>query len=71
MFADAVNSTSVHCHLIGGFLCQVKDAVAHVMSSLGPIDILVNNAGVMYYTLMRNCHEQEWEHQIDVNCKVT
>ena len=49
---------------------QVQDAVKYTLSTLGPVDILVNNAGVMYYTLMKNCHEDEWEQQIDVNCKV-
>ena len=38
--------------------------------TLGPVDILVNNAGTMYYTMMKNLHEDEWERQIDVNIKV-
>lgn len=42
----------------------------HTESVFGPIDILVNNAGVMYYTMMKNLHEDEWERQIDLNCKV-
>ena len=36
---------------------------------MGPVDILVNAAGVMYYTNMRALHEDEWEQQVDVNCK--
>ena len=36
----------------------------------GTIDILINSAGVMYYTMMKNMHVEEWERQIDVNCKV-
>ncbi|KAH9494553.1 hypothetical protein Btru_019837 [Bulinus truncatus] len=48
---------------------QVKALVKQTESTLGPVDILVNNAGVMYYTLMKNLHEDEWERQIDVNCK--
>ncbi|XP_059147349.1 uncharacterized protein LOC131935076 [Physella acuta] len=48
---------------------QVKSVVKQAESSVGPIDILVNNAGVMYYTMMKNLHEEEWERQIDVNCK--
>ena len=36
---------------------------------LGPIDVLVNCAGVMYYTLMSNLREEEWERTVDVNCK--
>ena len=39
-------------------------------SQLGPVDILVNAAGIMFYTLMKNVHEDEWERQVDVNCKV-
>lgn len=38
-------------------------------STLGDVDILVNNAGVMFYTYMRNFHWEEWEKQIDLNCK--
>ena len=38
--------------------------------ALGPVDILVNSAGVMYYTLMKNIHQDEWDKTIDVNCKV-
>ncbi|CAL1531382.1 unnamed protein product [Lymnaea stagnalis] len=48
---------------------QVKALVKHTEASLGAVDILVNNAGVMYYTLMKNLHEDEWDRQIDVNCK--
>ena len=35
----------------------------------GPVDILVNAAGVMYFTMMKNLHEDEWERTIDTNCK--
>jgi len=45
--------------------------VRHTESVFGPVDILVNNAGVMYYTMMKNFHEDEWERQIDLNCKVS
>jgi len=31
--------------------------------------MLVNSAGVMYYTLMKNLHEDDWERTVDVNCK--
>lgn len=44
--------------------------VQHTEYTLGPVEIIVNNAGVMYYTLMKNLKEEEWEKQIDVNCKV-
>jgi thioester reductase-like protein len=33
------------------------------------IDILINAAGVMYFTLMKNSHEEEWEQTVDINCK--
>ncbi|GFN88134.1 linear gramicidin synthase subunit d-like [Plakobranchus ocellatus] len=48
---------------------QVKTLVQAAESSLGPVDILVNCAGLMYYTLMKNLHVEEWDKQIDVNCK--
>ncbi|XP_035825631.1 linear gramicidin synthase subunit D [Aplysia californica] len=48
---------------------QVKALVRQAESSLGPVDILVNCAGLMYFTMMKNMHEDEWERQIDVNCK--
>ncbi|CAC5423035.1 Uncharacterized oxidoreductase SA2266,Uncharacterized oxidoreductase MXAN_5909,Uncharacterized oxidoreductase SSP1627 [Staphylococcus saprophyticus subsp. saprophyticus ATCC 15305 _ NCTC 7292],Uncharacterized oxidoreductase Lmo0432,Uncharacterized oxidoreductase SAR2567,Uncharacterized oxidoreductase SACOL2488,Uncharacterized oxidoreductase Lin0452,Uncharacterized oxidoreductase SAS2370,Uncharacterized oxidoreductase SSP0419 [Staphylococcus saprophyticus subsp. saprophyticus ATCC 15305 _ NCTC 7292] [Mytilu len=48
---------------------DVKELVKHTESVFGPVDILVNNAGVMYYTMMKNLHEEEWERQIDLNCK--
>ena len=48
---------------------QVKSLVARVERDLGPADILVNCAGVMYYTLMKNFHEDDWERTVDVNCK--
>jgi NADP-dependent 3-hydroxy acid dehydrogenase YdfG len=35
----------------------------------GDVDILVNVAGVMYFTLMKNAQEDEWERTVDVNCK--
>jgi NADP-dependent 3-hydroxy acid dehydrogenase YdfG len=31
--------------------------------------VLVNCAGVMYYTLMENGREEEWERTVEVNCK--
>merc|ERR1711865_1070575 len=48
---------------------DVKALVAMAESEFGPLDIMVNNAGVMYFTLMKNCNEDEWERTIDVNCK--
>ncbi len=48
---------------------QVKSLVARAERELGPVDVLVNCAGVMYYTLMKNLHEDDWERTVDVNCK--
>jgi NADP-dependent 3-hydroxy acid dehydrogenase YdfG len=48
---------------------QVKSLVARTEEELGPVDILVNCAGVMYYTLMKNCLEDDWERTVDVLCK--
>lgn len=48
---------------------ETKELVCHTEYTLGPVDILVNNAGVMYYTMMKNMHEDEWERQVDINCK--
>jgi NADP-dependent 3-hydroxy acid dehydrogenase YdfG len=48
---------------------QVKSLVARTEDELGPVDILVNCAGVMYYTLMKNSHEEDWERTVDVLCK--
>ena len=49
---------------------QVEEMVKHTEYTLGPIDILVNNAGIMFYTMMKNLKVEEWEKQIDINCKV-
>jgi NADP-dependent 3-hydroxy acid dehydrogenase YdfG len=48
---------------------QVKSLVARTEEDLGPVDILVNCAGVMYYTLMENLYEDDWERTVDVLCK--
>lgn len=49
---------------------QVRELVCHTETTLGPVDILVNNAGVMYYTMMKNLHQDEWDTQIEINVKV-
>jgi NADP-dependent 3-hydroxy acid dehydrogenase YdfG len=48
---------------------QVRSLVARTEEELGPVDMLVNCAGIMYYTLMKNLHEDDWERTVDVNCK--
>ena len=48
---------------------QVRSLVARAEEELGPVEILVNCAGVMYYTLMKNRREGEWERTVEVNCK--
>ena len=44
--------------------------MSHTNDTLGPVDIIVNCAGVGFYTTMKNCHLDEWEKMVDVNCKV-
>ena len=48
---------------------QVKALIARTEEELGPVDILVNCAGVMFYSLMKNLHEDDWERTVDVLCK--
>ena len=49
---------------------EVKALVAKAEESFGKgVDVLVNVAGVMYFTMMKNCQEEEWERTVDVNCK--
>ena len=48
---------------------DVKALAVAAEAQLGPVDILVNAAGVMYFTMMKNLHEDEWERTIDTNCK--
>jgi NADP-dependent 3-hydroxy acid dehydrogenase YdfG len=48
---------------------QVRSLVARAEEELGPVEILVNCAGVMYYSLMKNQREEEWERTVEVNCK--
>lgn len=49
----------------------MKALIRRAEDELGPVDILVNCAGVMYYTLMKNLREEEWETTVEVNCKGT
>lgn len=48
---------------------QVQALVARAEAELGPVDVFVNCAGVMYYTLMKNLREEDWERTVDVLCK--
>ena len=48
---------------------QVRELVERAGEDLGVVDALVNCAGVMYYTLMKNGREDEWDRTIDVTCK--
>lgn len=48
---------------------QVRDLIARSEVELGPVEILVNCAGVMYFTLMKNLREEDWERTVEVNCK--
>lgn len=49
----------------------VQAMVDEVHAEHGRVDILVNCAGVMYFTMMKNLHYDEWEQTIDINCKGT
>ena len=44
-------------------------ALVERAGELGPVEMLVNCAGVMYYTLMKNVREEEWERTVEVNCQ--
>ena len=46
----------------------VHAMVKQVRSEQKRVDILVNCAGVMYFTMMKNLHYDEWQQQIDINC---
>ncbi len=48
----------------------MESMVKQTEDTLGPVDIIVNCAGVMYYTMMKNLHLDEWERTVDINCKV-
>ncbi len=48
---------------------QVKDLISMTEDEIGPVDFLVNCAGVMYFTLMKNLREDQWERTVDVLCK--
>lgn len=48
---------------------QVEALIKATEETLGPVDMLVACAGVMYYTLMKNVHTDEWDRTVDVNCK--
>jgi NADP-dependent 3-hydroxy acid dehydrogenase YdfG len=48
---------------------RVGALVERTEEELGLVEMLVNCAGVIYYTLMRNLREDEWERTVDVNCK--
>ncbi|KAK0864542.1 hypothetical protein LTS02_005924 [Friedmanniomyces endolithicus] len=48
---------------------QVKALMEAAESELGPVDILISCAGVMYFTMMANVHDEEWDRTVDVNCK--
>ena len=47
---------------------MVATAIKTIPGCTG-IDYIVNNAGVMCYTFMKNLNEDQWEQQVDINCK--
>ncbi len=49
-----------------------REDVRRLAELRGPsVDIWVNNAGVMYYQLMHNCGQDEWDRMLAVNCSGT
>ena len=50
---------------------DVENLVKTAEVAFGPVDILVNCAGVMYFTLMKNVMWDQWDAQVDINCKGT
>jgi NADP-dependent 3-hydroxy acid dehydrogenase YdfG len=48
---------------------RVGELVGLTEAGLGPVDAFVNCAGVMYFTLMNNGREDEWERTVEVNCR--
>lgn len=64
---DVPGGLCIECDVVSRSAVQAM--VAEVMTRCHRVDILVNCAGVMYFTLMRNMHWEEWEQMIDINCK--
>lgn len=58
-----------------GFACDVadpgavKETVAAVESTLGPIAILVNNAGITRDNILLRLQDEDWDQVLDVNLK--
>eukprot|EP00397_Hematodinium_sp_SG-2012_P048953 GEMP01056278.1.p1 GENE.GEMP01056278.1~~GEMP01056278.1.p1 ORF type:complete len:266 (+),score=65.91 GEMP01056278.1:112-909(+) len=61
-----------HCSFVSADVSR-RDSVlsifSHAEEKYGHVDIVINCAGCMYFTLTKNQHWDEWERQIDVNCK--
>jgi NADP-dependent 3-hydroxy acid dehydrogenase YdfG len=48
---------------------SVRALVTRAEEKFEPVEVLVNCAGVMYYTLMANLREDEWERTVRDNCE--
>ncbi|KNC76192.1 hypothetical protein SARC_11296 [Sphaeroforma arctica JP610] len=49
---------------------EVKAYVTYCEEAMGGgVDVYVNNSGVMHYTKLSNMREDQWEKEVDVNCK--
>eukprot|EP01134_Creolimax_fragrantissima_P002349 CFRG2349T1 len=49
---------------------EVKEFVTYCGETMGGgLDVYVNNAGVMHYNMLKNFCEDQWEKEVDVNCK--
>ncbi|UCC24477.1 MAG: 3-oxoacyl-[acyl-carrier-protein] reductase [Gemmatimonadales bacterium] len=71
--AEAAATLSGEGH--GGFACDVsnaaavKETVAAIESSLGPVFLLVNNAGITRDNILLRLQDEDWDEVIDVNLK--
>ncbi|TQO39748.1 NAD(P)-dependent dehydrogenase (short-subunit alcohol dehydrogenase family) [Arenibacter algicola] len=48
---------------------QLKELVAETVNQFGGIDILVSNAGINVFKGAKNCTDEEWEFNADINLK--
>lgn len=74
LVADACSGSAVKTMCVPCDVTKREDVAALIRSAesaLGPCDILVNCAGVMYFTMMKNVIWDQWDRQVDVNCKGT
>ena len=59
------------CRLDVADAASVRDAVAEIERSLGPVDVLVNNAGTDRFSFFVNTDEELWDFVLGVNLRGT